>query len=76
MTMDTEKIEVPSSIAARITDLRSALEFLKQFPEDMWKPNEPVDPMAELSGVYRYVGAWGHCDAADADRSGHGVQQG
>ena len=59
MTMDTEKIEVPSSMAARVTDLRSALEFLKQFPEEYVETNEPVDPMAELSGVYRYVGAWG-----------------
>ena len=45
--------------ATQITDLRSVLEFLKQYPEEYIETNEPVDPMAELSGVYRYVGAGG-----------------
>ena len=61
MTMNTETIEAPASISTstQVTDLRSALEFLKQFPEEYVETNEPVDPMAELSGVYRYVGAYG-----------------
>src|ERR1039458_9110224 len=59
MAMDTEKVEAPASISTQITDLRSALEFLKQYPEEYVETNEPVDPMAELAGVYRYVGAGG-----------------
>ena len=56
MTLDAE---APAPKAAQVTDLRSALEFLKQFPEEYIETNEPVDPIAELSGVYRYVGAGG-----------------
>ena len=59
MTLDTVVIDTPVKTAAQVTDLRSALEFLKQFPEEYIETNEPVDPMAELSGVYRYVGAGG-----------------
>ncbi len=40
-------------------DLRSALEYLKTFPGEVMQTDEPVDPMAELSGVYRHVGAGG-----------------
>jgi 4-hydroxy-3-polyprenylbenzoate decarboxylase len=42
-----------------ITDFRSALELLKQYDGEYLETNEPVDPAAELSGVYRYVGARG-----------------
>ncbi|MCY0386654.1 UbiD family decarboxylase [Robbsia sp. Bb-Pol-6] len=42
-----------------VCDLRSALEFLKQIPGEYIETSEPVDPHAELSGVYRYVGAHG-----------------
>ena len=45
--------------ANEICDLRSALEFLKQFPEELIETDEQVDPIAELSGVYRRVGAGG-----------------
>ncbi len=45
--------------AAHVYDLRSALEFLKQCPGEYIETDKPVDPMAELSGVYRYVGAGG-----------------
>ena len=43
----------------KINDLRSALEFLKTIPGQLIETNEIVDPHAELSGVYRYIGAWG-----------------
>ncbi|AMH18607.1 3-polyprenyl-4-hydroxybenzoate carboxy-lyase [Hafnia paralvei ATCC 29927] len=44
-----------------IHDLRSALEFLKNQPGELVSTNVEVDPCAELSGVYRYVGAGGTC---------------
>jgi len=40
-------------------DLRAALELLKTFPGEVAQTDEPVDPVAELSGVYRHVGAGG-----------------
>lgn len=43
----------------QVTDLRSALELLKKYPGQYVETDEPVDPNAELSGVYRYVGARG-----------------
>lgn len=43
----------------QVTDLRSALELLKATPGQLIETSEPVDPHAELSGVYRYVGAGG-----------------
>lgn len=43
----------------KVTDLRSALEVLSQYDNELIYTDEPVDPMAELSGVYRYVGAHG-----------------
>lgn len=42
-----------------ITDLRSALERLKRFPGQLLETNHPVDPHAELAGVYKRVGAGG-----------------
>ncbi|MCD8139437.1 MAG: UbiD family decarboxylase [Planctomycetaceae bacterium] len=42
-----------------IFDLRSALAFLKTFPDEVIETDVPVDPMAELAGVYRHIGAWG-----------------
>ncbi|MCD7099658.1 UbiD family decarboxylase [Stenotrophomonas sp. MMGLT7] len=47
--------------ATPITDLRSAIELLKQHEGEYIETNEQVDPEAELSGVYRYVGAGGTC---------------
>ena len=43
--------------ASDIIDLRSAIEFLKRIPGQLLICNEPVDPDAELAGVYRRVGA-------------------
>ncbi|MCD7098587.1 UbiD family decarboxylase [Stenotrophomonas sp. MMGLT7] len=45
--------------ASQVHDLRSAIELLKQYEGEYIETNEPVDPEAELSGVYRYVGAGG-----------------
>lgn len=49
--MSTEK--------SKITDLRSALEYLKEVPGQLIETNEEADPNAEISGVYRYIGAGG-----------------
>ncbi len=43
--------------AAEINDLRSALEFLASVPGQLVSTREPVNPVAELAGVYRVVGA-------------------
>ncbi|MBD1389028.1 UbiD family decarboxylase [Neiella sp. HB171785] len=42
-----------------VYDLRSAIAYLKQFPDQVLETSEPVDPVAELSGVYRHIGAGG-----------------
>ncbi|MDN6651585.1 MAG: UbiD family decarboxylase, partial [Enterobacterales bacterium] len=44
-----------------IHDLRSALAFLSTQPGELVSTDVEVDPCAELSGVYRYVGAGGTC---------------
>ncbi|MFL0168458.1 UbiD family decarboxylase [Candidatus Clostridium helianthi] len=49
--MENQKLE--------IVDLRSALEFLKSVPGQLIETNEAADPNAEISGVYRYIGAGG-----------------
>ncbi|MGL4664962.1 MAG: UbiD family decarboxylase, partial [Clostridium butyricum] len=43
----------------KVYDLRSALELLKTLPGQLIETDVEVDPMAELAGVYRYVGAGG-----------------
>jgi 4-hydroxy-3-polyprenylbenzoate decarboxylase len=43
--------------AAAIADLRTALEFLESQPGQLVRTREPVDPNAELAGVYKLVGA-------------------
>ncbi|WP_321993425.1 UbiD family decarboxylase [Clostridium butyricum] len=43
----------------KVYDLRSALELLKTMPGQLIETDVEVDPMAELAGVYRYVGAGG-----------------
>lgn len=43
----------------KVRDLRSALELLKSIPGQLIETDEPVNPHAELSGVYRHVGAGG-----------------
>ncbi len=42
-----------------VHDLRSALRLLEQIPGQLLRTETPVDPNAELAGVYRYVGAGG-----------------
>lgn len=46
-------------MAKKVNDLRSALELLKQLPGQLVETDVEVEPMAQLSGVYRYVGAGG-----------------
>lgn len=43
----------------KVTDLRSAIEMLKSVPGQLVETDHPVDPRAELAGVYRHVGAGG-----------------
>lgn len=42
-----------------VYDLRSALELLETLPDQLVQTDVEVDPNAELSGVYRHVGAGG-----------------
>ncbi|SDG19778.1 UbiD family decarboxylase [Klenkia brasiliensis] len=42
-----------------ITDLRSALDRLRAHPGQLLETDHPVDPIGELAGVYRRVGAGG-----------------
>lgn len=43
----------------KVNDLRSALKLLEVLPGQLVQTDVEVDPMAELSGVYRHVGAGG-----------------
>ncbi|WP_434777909.1 UbiD family decarboxylase [Neisseria sp. Ec49-e6-T10] len=45
----------------KVHDLRSALALLEQIPGELVSTDVSVNPTAELSGVYRYVGAGGTC---------------
>ncbi|MCI3270647.1 UbiD family decarboxylase [Streptomyces cylindrosporus] len=40
-----------------VHDLRSALEVLAKHPGQLHTTNHPIDPMGELAGVYKRVGA-------------------
>lgn len=44
---------------SKVHDLRSAIEFLETVPGQMLTSDTEVDPNAEVSGVYRHVGAGG-----------------
>lgn len=46
-------------MSVKINDLRSALEYLRTIPGQLVETNVEADPMAEISGIYRYVGARG-----------------
>ncbi len=46
-------------MAMEVTDLRSALELLRTMPGQLVETDVEADPMAEISGVYRHVGAGG-----------------
>lgn len=43
----------------KVNDLRSALDLLKTIPGQYIETNVEADPVAEISGIYRYVGARG-----------------
>lgn len=43
----------------QVCDLRSALDRLRAMPRQLVETDVPVDPAAELAGVYRHVGAGG-----------------
>ena len=43
----------------KVRDLKSALKLLESMPGQLIETDVEVDPMAELAGVYRYVGAGG-----------------
>jgi UbiD family decarboxylase len=49
-----------NATTSSVHDLRSALELM-QANNELVSTNVEVDPNAELSGVYRYVGAGGTC---------------
>lgn len=48
-------------MADKVRDLRSALERLKHMPGQLAETDVEVEPMAELAGVYRHIGAGGTC---------------
>lgn len=48
-----------TTVHDHVHDLRSALELLERYPGQLLKTDVEVDPMAELSGVYRHIGAGG-----------------
>ena len=56
----------------QVNDLRSALELLRSMPGQLVETHVEVDPEAELSGVYRHVGAGGTARTAAC---GNGVHQ-
>ncbi len=46
-------------MTTKINDLRSALDYLRTIPGQLVETNVKADPRAEISGIYRYVGAKG-----------------
>lgn len=48
-------------INGKVKDLRSALKRLEGIPGQLIETDVEVEPMAELAGVYRHVGAGGTC---------------
>lgn len=57
----------------QVYDLRSALNLLRSQPGQLVETDVPVDPSAELAGVYRHVGAGGTVPAAHPGRAGHAL---
>ena len=43
----------------KCTDLRSCIDMLRDIPGQLIETDIEADPHAEISGVYRYVGAGG-----------------
>ncbi|KAA8996668.1 UbiD family decarboxylase [Affinibrenneria salicis] len=61
---NTGQCHAPSKITHeknQAHDLRSAIELLKTRPGELVETDVEVDPQAERSGIYRYVGAGGAC---------------
>ena len=57
-----------------ILDLRTALQVLRGEEGQLIETDVPVDTMAELSGVYRYVGAGGTVKRpTGGKRPGYGI---
>jgi 4-hydroxy-3-polyprenylbenzoate decarboxylase len=57
MSTTLAQAENKTSIHNQVTDLRSALKLLESIPGQLLRTDEPVDPNAELAGVYRHIGA-------------------
>ena len=55
--LETEVQNIPG----KVRDLRSALKLLESLPGQLIETGVEVDPEAELSGVYRHIGAGGTC---------------
>ncbi|GAA3614784.1 UbiD family decarboxylase [Nonomuraea rosea] len=53
---DTQQAEAGTE---QVHDLRSALERLRRHPGQLIETDHPVDPIAELAGVYKRIGAGG-----------------
>ena len=53
----TKKNKGNNRVSAEVLDLRSALQFLKNIPGQLIITDEPVDPHAELAGIYKRIGA-------------------
>lgn len=60
-------------MAAKVTDLRSALKMLEDMSGQLIETDVEVEPMAELSGVYRHVGAGRNRYASDQRRTGNDI---
>ena len=56
---DHGRMEILMNNRIDIRDLRTALEVLRKHSGQLVETWKQTDPMAELSGVYRYVGAGG-----------------
>ena len=54
---------------SEIYDLRSALAFLKTKPGQLVETNVEADPNAEISGIYRHVGAGGTVQRPTRERT-------
>jgi 4-hydroxy-3-polyprenylbenzoate decarboxylase len=56
---DVDEARSAQAPTTGVHDLRSALELLRQHPGQLIETDHPVDPIAELAGVYKRVGAGG-----------------
>lgn len=55
------KEERIGAMFCEVRDLRSALRLLKELPGQLIETDVEVEPMGELAGVYRHIGAGGTC---------------